>query len=106
MPDADSSHPEESPEFRSPKRALARAFRLSRDRWKQKAAVRPQQIKARQARARALKASRALRKDKALPLQAQLQALQAGATPQPDGCTSAPPTQPDPAATRQMPPDP
>ena len=38
-----------TPAFRSPKHALARSFRLSRDRWKKKATERWDQIKALQA---------------------------------------------------------
>ena len=82
MPDSDPSRAEETPEFRSPKRALARSFRLSRDRWKQKATQRREEIKALQIRVRDLETSRDLWKEKALYLQAQLQQLQGLALPQ------------------------
>ena len=65
--------PDDAPKFRSPKRALARAFRLSRDRWKRKAGERRQQIKTLKVRLRDVEASRDLWKQKALHFQAQLQ---------------------------------
>ena len=67
MSDAD-----DAPEYVSPKRCLARSFRLSRDSWKAKAAQRRRQIKALQVKARDLEVSRELWKAKALHLQAQL----------------------------------
>lgn len=57
---------EEAPEYISPKRCLARSFRLSRDRWKQKAADRLGQIKTLKVKARDLRISRELWKQKAL----------------------------------------
>jgi hypothetical protein len=72
MPAADAPGPEDTPVFRSPKRTLARAFRLSRDRWKKKATVRREQLKALHIRIRDLEVSRALWKEKALHLQRQL----------------------------------
>jgi hypothetical protein len=92
MPDATPSRDDGAPEFRSPKRALARSFRLSRDRWKLKAAQRRQQIKALQVRLRDLEASRDLWKDKALHPQAQLQPPPAAAPPQADDRSPAPAT--------------
>lgn|SRR5262245_38203819 len=89
MPDSDSDRADDAPDFRSPKRALARAFRLSRDRWKQKAGQRRQQIKTLQVKVRDLQASRDLWKDKALHLQAQLEQLQGPVTPPPDDSPSA-----------------
>jgi hypothetical protein len=79
MSDAD----DDTPEFRSPKRCLARSFRLSRDRWKAKAAQRLQQIKALKVKARDLQASRDLWKAKALHLQDQL-AQRLGVVPPPE----------------------
>jgi hypothetical protein len=64
-------------EFRSPKRALARSFRLSRDRWKAKAGQRRQENRALKVRLRDLETSRDLWKQKATHLQAQLDLLQA-----------------------------
>jgi hypothetical protein len=58
--------PDEAPEYSSPKRCLARSFRISRDRWKQKAADRLGQIKALKIKARDLQTSRDLWKLKAL----------------------------------------
>jgi hypothetical protein len=69
MSDVDDSP--DTPEYVSPKRCLARSFRLSRDRWKHKANQRRQQIKALQVKARDLEVSRELWKQKALHLQAQ-----------------------------------
>ena len=107
MPDdADPSRAEQTPEFRSPKRALARAFRLSRDRWKQKAGQRRQQIKALQVRVRDLQTSRDLWKDKALHLQAQFQQLQAATPPQADGHAPIQLAQADPADSAPAPPGP
>jgi hypothetical protein len=57
---------DETPEYSSPKRCLARSFRLSRDRWKQKAADRLGQVKALKVKARDLRVSRDLWKQKAL----------------------------------------
>lgn len=106
MPDADSADADSAPEFRSPKRALARSFRLSRDRWKHKAAQRRQQIKALQIRVRDLETSRDLWKDKALHLTAQLQQLQGVTSPQPDDSVSAQTGQVDPAGSSPVPPSP
>ena len=58
--------PDEAAEYTSPKRCLARCFRLSRDRWKQKATERLQRIKALKVNARDLRVSRDLWKQKAL----------------------------------------
>ena len=74
MSDADDSA-DGAAEYVSPKRCLARSFRLSRDRWKAKAAERRRQIKALQVKARDLEVSRDLWKAKALHLQAQLAQL-------------------------------
>ena len=68
---------EPAAEFRSPKRALARSFRLSRDRWKAKAVLRRAEIRALEVRLRDLENSRDLWKQKAAHLQAQLDGLQA-----------------------------
>lgn len=92
MPDADPKATEQTPQFRSPKRALVRAFRLSRDRWKQKANQRRQQIKTLQIRVRDLQVSRDLWKDKALHLQQQLQHFQGSPSCQPDDCLDSPTT--------------
>jgi hypothetical protein len=100
MPDADGT-----PEYASPKRCLARCFRLSRDRWKTKAAQRRQRIKALEVKARDLEVSRDLWKQKALHLQAQLAQL-LGVVPPPDegpgldhtDQTTPPPADPTPAA--------
>jgi hypothetical protein len=70
---ADEPGPQDGPKFRSPKRSLALAFRLSRDRWKQKATRRLQEIKAFRVKVRDLQVSRDLWKEKALHLQRQLQ---------------------------------
>lgn len=83
MSDADDSPDDDTPEFRSPKRCLARSFRLSRDRWKLKASQRRQQIKALQVKARDLEVSRDLWKAKALHLEAQL-AERLGVVPPPE----------------------
>lgn len=83
MSDADDSPDDDTPQFRSPKRCLARSFRLSRDRWKLKATQRRQQIKALQVKARDLEVSRNLWKVKALHLEAQLAEL-LGVVPPPD----------------------
>ena len=72
MPAADSSGPDEAPKFRSPMRALALSFRLSRDRWKAKAAQRREQLRAMAVRLRDVEASRDLWKQKALHLQEQI----------------------------------
>jgi hypothetical protein len=83
---ANTPCPEGTPQFRSPKRSLALSFRLSRDRWKAKAACRLQEIKTLRVRVRDLQVSRDLWKAKALYLQEQLQQLSAGipvATPNP-----------------------
>src|SRR4051794_14068486 len=64
-------------EFRSPKRALARSFRLSRDRWKAKAGQRRQEIRGLKVRLRDLETSRDLWKQKAAHLQVQLDLLRA-----------------------------
>jgi hypothetical protein len=72
MPAADSSGPDEAPKFRSPKRTLARAFRLSRDRWKAKATQRREQLRDLKVRLRDVEVSRDLWKQKALYLQEQL----------------------------------
>ena len=71
----DATNAEDRPKYRSPKRALARAFRLSRDRWKKKATQRRQELKALQVRLRDLEISRDLWKDKAVHLQRQVQDL-------------------------------
>jgi len=78
--------PQDTPQFRSPKRSLALSFRLSRDRWKAKASRRLQDIKACRVRIRDLQTSRALWKEKALHLQRQIDELQgrAAAEPQPN----------------------
>jgi hypothetical protein len=75
MPPEDSSGPEPTPKFRSPKRTLARAFRLSRDRWKVKATRRREELRALKVRLRDVEASRQLWKQKALHLQEQLDGL-------------------------------
>ena len=89
MPDANDSPDDDTPEFRSPKRCLARSFRLSRDRWKHKATLRRQEIKALRVNLRDVEVSRDLWKDKALHLQAQLQELLA-VVPPPDDVAQAP----------------
>lgn len=68
---------EPAPEFRSPKRALARSFRLSRDRWKAKAGKRRVEIRVLKVRLRDLETSRDLWKQKAAHLQAHLDLFQA-----------------------------
>jgi hypothetical protein len=78
-------------EFRSPKRALARSFRLSRDRWKAKAGQRRQEIRALKVRLRDLECSRDLWKQKAAHLQGQLDLLR-------EDCQTAP----SPPATAQL----
>jgi hypothetical protein len=93
--EAASSRDETRP-YRSPKRSLAHSFRLSRDRWKQKATQRRRQVKALQVKARDLEASRELWKARALAAEAQLQ--------QPCGpAPSAEPDQPGPAADSSPP---
>jgi hypothetical protein len=87
---ADTPRPEDTPKFRSPKRSLALAFRLSRDRWKAKATCRLREIKTLRVRVRDLLVSRDLWKAKALYLQEQLQ--------QPDGSIPVPALPPPPAA--------
>ena len=93
---ADEFRPEDAPKFRSPKRALALSFRLSRDRWKAKASRRLQEIKAFRVRVRDLQVSRDLWKEKAQHLERQLQdALGLAATvrqddPAPDLLPTAP----------------
>ena len=57
---------DEAPEYTSPKRCPARSFRLSRDRWKAKAAERLAVIRAARVRSRDLTISRDLWKQKAL----------------------------------------
>src|SRR5262249_32647528 len=84
MQDADPQRPDDAPRFRSPKRALAHCFRISRDRWKLKATQRRQEVRALRVRLRDLLASRHLWKQKALHLQRQLEQL-LGLAPQPDG---------------------
>jgi hypothetical protein len=79
MPAADSSGSDDAPKYRSPKRTLAHSFRLSRDRWKTKAAQRRAQLRALKVRLRDVEASRDLWKTKALHLQEQLQHLSAAA---------------------------
>jgi hypothetical protein len=81
---------ESTAEFRSPKRALARSFRLSRDRWKEKAGQRRAEIRALKVRLRDLEVSRDLWKQKATHLQSQLDLLRA--SPEAD---SSPPAAPD-----------
>jgi hypothetical protein len=108
MPVADSSRPDDAPEYLSPKRTLAHCFRLSRDRWKAKATHRREELRAMKVRLRDVEASRELWKTKALHLQEQLHHLSAAATePLPQdpagGCDlagdrSAQPTLPEPAA--------
>lgn len=75
--------------FRSPKRALARAFRLSRDRWKAKAQLRLAQLKGLSVEARDLRASRDRWKEEALRLRQQLRqdppATEAAQAPPPSG---------------------
>jgi hypothetical protein len=58
--------PDEAAEYTSPKRCLARCFRLSRDRWKQKAGERLAAVRASRLRIRDLTVSRDLWKHKAL----------------------------------------
>jgi hypothetical protein len=82
MSDLDDK-PDDAPQYVSPKRCLARSFRLSRDRWKAKATERLRQIKALKVKARDLAVSRHLWKAKALHLQAQLAQL-LGDVPPPD----------------------
>ncbi len=103
MSDADDT-PDAAPPYASPKRCLARSFRLSRDRWKQKANQRRQQVKALKVQVRDLRASRALWKAKALHLEAQL----AGPPPDRGAARSragqaAPPPDPAPAAPADAP---
>jgi hypothetical protein len=98
MPDPSPCRDDDAPEFRSPKRALARSFRLSRDRWKDKATRRRQQVKALQVRLRDLEVSRDLWKDKAAHLEAQLQQLRGGAARAADGPAGPPDGGPPPPA--------
>jgi hypothetical protein len=58
--------PDEAPGYNSPKRCLARSFRLSRDRWKQKATDRLAAVRSCRVRIRDLTLSRDLWKQKAL----------------------------------------
>jgi hypothetical protein len=88
-------------EFRSPKRALARSFRLSRDRWKEKAGQRRKEIRALMVRLRDLQVSRDLWKQKAAALQAQLDLLQASAPP---ACSAATRDLPDESSSAASPP--
>jgi hypothetical protein len=88
---ADQGRPDELPPFRSPKRALARSFLLSRNRWKAKATQRLQQLKAARVRLRDLQISRDLWKRKALHLQQQLHSLQGLPTAASPDDTLAPP---------------
>src|SRR5437773_613774 len=93
VPAADSSRPEEAPRFRSPKRTLARSSLLSRDRWKAKATVRREQLRAMKVRLRDVEASRDLWKQKALQLHEQMGHLM-DSPPSPlteDGAPNAPP---------------
>ena len=110
MSTADFAHANDAAEFRSPKRALVRAFRLSRDRWKQKAGERRQQIKALQIRARDLLVSRDLWKEKALAMQRQLEQLLMLASAEQDAApaASSPPQQPAvaPVAAASLPQEP
>jgi hypothetical protein len=69
---ADEARPDDLPQFRSPKRALARSFLLSRNRWMALATDRLHQLKACRVRRRDLQASRVLWQQKALHLQRQL----------------------------------
>ena len=89
MSDTDDTA-DDTPQYSSPKRCLARSFRLSRDRWKAKATERRQQIKALQVKARDLEVSRDLWKAKALQLQAQLAALLGVLPPRDDDDGDAP----------------
>jgi len=73
---------EEVPHYNSPKRCLAHAFRLSRDRWKRKAADRLATIRSWRVRIRDLVVSRDLWKRKALYYQDLLR--QAGRLPAAD----------------------
>jgi hypothetical protein len=77
MPSEDDPGREEAPQFRSPKRTLARAFRLSRDRWKEKATQRRDELRSLKVRLRDVEASRELWKQKAAHLQEQLARLPA-----------------------------
>jgi hypothetical protein len=95
MPAEDTSGPDQPPQFRSPKRTLARAFRLSRDKWKAKAGERRAQIRSMKVRLRDVEASRDLWKQKALHLQQQLDgltALSSSALAEDPSEASAPPT--------------
>lgn len=105
---------DDAPEYVSPKRCLARSFRLSRDRWKAKANDRRQQIKALQVKARDLQVSRDLWKQKALHLEARL-AERLGVVASPDDAPahahadlaappSPEPTTPAPDAPEAVPP--
>jgi hypothetical protein len=104
MSDANDSPDDETPEFRSPKRCLARSFRLSRDRWKHKATLRRGQIKTLQVKVRDVEVSRDLWKDKALHLEAQLREL-LGVVPPPHDALPALTDLPAPPPTDQTPPD-
>jgi hypothetical protein len=81
MPSEDQAGRDEAPQFRSPKRTLARAFRLSRDRWKEKATQRREELRSLKVRLRDVEASRELWKQKAAHLQEQLARLSAAACP-------------------------
>jgi hypothetical protein len=110
MATPDSPHAADTPEFRSPKRALARAFRISREGWKRKAGERRKQIKALQIRVRDLEVSRDLWKEKALHLQGQVEQLLTLASSERDAepSVSALPQQSaiDPVAAPSLPQDP
>jgi hypothetical protein len=98
--------PDEAAEYSSPKRCLARSFRLSRDRWKQKAADRLGQIKALKVKARDLQTSRDLWKLKALHYEQILRdkGLLPAVAPAPDPQPVAPPHSPlEPAAPGSTP---
>src|SRR5271168_152184 len=96
MPAANSSGPDDTPKFRSPKRTLAHAFRLSRDRWKKKATERRTQLRALKVRLRDVQTSRLLWKKKALHLQEQLHHRLGGhyAEPWPEETATAAPPEP------------
>jgi hypothetical protein len=105
MPAENPSGPEQPAKFRSPKRTLARAFRLSRDRWKAKAGERREQLRALKVRLRDVAASRALWKQKALHLQEQLDALTALPSPSLPEASSASLPQPSLEPSGWAPPD-
>jgi len=99
MPSEDHPGPEEAPPFRSPKRTLVRAFRLSRDRWKEKATQRREELRSLKVRLRDVEASRELWKQKVAHLQEQLARLTAAAGP--TGSAAAEAALPEPAAARR-----